>query len=342
LISAIGVLGLFGPVEKFNGPLRFGYMEYAAQFSKLYGSLPTSWTYTALILVLPHVILPWLSLGVILLSAVTFVHVSQQYQKQLDIIKGEISTEVSRADVAAGFARDYVAEAKDCEVRLLKVVAITRKDVLQAESVHIVDFFDRTVGAWGALGRVIAPAKDTTSQARAVVQAAIEANQADLMGRVERGAGGGDGDDGDGDDRGIAEDLIDAANLAVEVAEDVEKKLKVAREMVAESERAADQRKITRQKAVLAATDAVEASKNLAGQIQGVGTTLYEAVEGAESVRRLGGRVSAVATEGEMQAARSLLISLKSKAKEVEGLKVTLARKAEAGRSILHKLLEKV
>ncbi|KAF1953707.1 hypothetical protein CC80DRAFT_537293 [Byssothecium circinans] len=326
-IIAIAVVGFFTPVEKFNGPLRFGYIEYSARFIQLYQSLPTGWTYTALILILSHFIFPWLGLGIILLSAVAFVYVSHQYRKQLEIIRCDIATEVSHADVAARFARDYVVETKDYEARLLKVVSITRKDVLQAESIRIVDFFECIVDASPALERVSVPAKLATSKARDLVEAANGAEQADLMRRVERGEGD---EDDDEDDKGLAEELIDAANLSVKVAEE------------SEFEKATGQHKMARQKAVSIATEAIAASKDLAIQIQNVGDTLYEAVEGAEKVRRLGEHALTVATNGEMQAARSLLVSLKSMAKQVEDMKKILAMKAGAGRSALHELLEKV
>jgi hypothetical protein len=139
-VSAIAILGLFGPVEKFRGPIQFGYIEHSSQFIRIYESLPNYWTYTALLLILPHVLIPALGLGTISLLGGIFAYIFHQYGKQLSVLKAGVMTEVSAAAIAADCARDYVSEIRNCETRLLKVVTAPRRELLQAESVKFVDF----------------------------------------------------------------------------------------------------------------------------------------------------------------------------------------------------------
>ncbi|KAH9988518.1 hypothetical protein F4779DRAFT_638366 [Xylariaceae sp. FL0662B] len=355
-VSAIAIVGFFSPVEKFRGPIQFGYIEHSSQFIKIYESLPSYWTYTALLLVLPHLLLPWLGLGIILLLAGIFVYmfayIFHQYRQQLCTVKAEVMTEVSSAAIAADCARDYVAEIRNCESRLLKVVTTTRREVLQAESIKFVDFFKSASEGWTAVHMATEPTKDVIVKAKDVIQAAMDANQADLARQLESGAGGdddegeeGDGEDGEDDEDdggGIAEELITSAKLALEKAEDAEKHLTAAQEVTVKYEEAVEHNRRAREKAVSIANEAIDASKDLADQIKDVDSTLYEAVEAADKARRLGEQATSAAMEGEMQMARSLVANLQSTAAQVMGLKKTLATKAEAGRLSLHTLLEKV
>ncbi|RYP52806.1 hypothetical protein DL768_002055 [Monosporascus sp. mg162] len=211
-------------------------------------------------------------------------------------------TEVSSAAIAADCARDYVSEIRNCEAKLLEVVTATRRELLQAESVKFVDFFKSASEGWTAVRMAGEPTKDVVVKARAVIQAAMDANEADLARQLESG-GGNDNEDEerddeeDEDDGGIAEELITSAKLALEKAEDAEKHLTAAQEVMVKYDVAVQVHTRARKKAVSIATEAIAASKDLADQIKDVDTTLYNAVEAADKARRLGEQATYFAGE---------------------------------------------
>ncbi|EFX01349.1 hypothetical protein CMQ_6291 [Grosmannia clavigera kw1407] len=230
-------------------------------------------------------------------------------------ISGQAAIAVSRAKLAAATTRDYAAEARRHEERMLDVAATTKRDAVMVKAVRITDFFDCAANAWAAMGNVTQLTQDTIKKADELVEAARVASDADKPDANPDGS-----DDGqDSYQEELAERLKEFADRTMREACAVQEQLHVAQGAVHISKKAIEQDTAAREAVESNAKTAMEATKLLSERIKTVlrGAEL-EVANGVARVTLFSEQAVTAAIKGETTRAKDLVESSKTEATSIE------------------------
>lgn len=328
-LAIIVVIGFFAPTTKFNGPLRFGYLEYSEYYSKIYSFLIDGGLFSASFLVFSLVLLPFAGFGFVALSLSAWGYVYLEYNDQLRETTDEVAAYVAQGAIAVNSAREYATATRHYEAQLLEMTAATRRDALLASSVRTTDFFHVASEAWGAIGTVTQPVEDARSKAAELVDASFDADEADKA-------------DGEaGRTAVLSKYVYETATKALNKAKEVEAKLRDAQEAVRQSGDAKTEDQNARAAVKQNATSAATAARSLANGIRGVPEILLAVEKAASDVNRYSGRAVAAATNGEKASARKAADAAKSKVKTALSSMQKLGETVQAAHESLLQYLEK-
>jgi hypothetical protein len=328
ILLVIAVVGFFSPTAKFVGPVRFGYIQYAAHLSSIYRLLLDWWVYTALFLVFSPVVLPPAGLGLGAMSVAAWIHVYREYVKQRAAVAEVVAEYAAMASLAASAAQEDAAAAGRFEAQLAAAATAARHDALQVQLIRSTDFFDSAAEAWAAMGTVTQPAEDAAEKAQ------------NLMDAADQAAGTEKPDEEVGHTEMLGRYLSEAAQATLDEAREVVTKLHSAQEAVQRSRDAAAENQKARTAAEKNSEAANRAVKALSEVARNWPDMAFSAASAAAKTRAFADPALAAATEGEMENARKLAASVKTSAKDAKKWMEDLRSEVGNGQQALVSWLE--
>ncbi|KAF7587829.1 hypothetical protein BBP40_006681 [Aspergillus hancockii] len=302
IFAIVVVAGYLAPTVKFDGPVRYGYINYSQHFAQVYHLLTNRWTLVVLFLAPSLYVLPFVSLGLVATCLAAWVHVYREYNEHLRQINDDVAEYLAEAAVATVSARAYTATAARYQTEMVSMVAAARRDALLVKTVKATDFFSCATEAWAALGTSTQPAETAREKATELVNVAVEAMQADKP--VEEG----------GRSQALARYLQQTSKDARDRATEVEERLKAAQEAMSTCKEAQKLVEDARMKAKSNATSIAAKAKQLF-QILAVIPEGLSAVElGAETTKRFATQAVDAATKGDITAAQMAANTAKTEA----------------------------
>ncbi|EGX50738.1 hypothetical protein AOL_s00054g824 [Orbilia oligospora ATCC 24927] len=328
LLAALVVISAFASTQKFYGPFKFARNKHRLLFGYLYKQLGDWWLCGAIMIFhLPSTIhVPLFDLSLIVIS-LAWIKTYHDYCKELRVIAGKATEEVSRATLAESAGREYASAAEQYRKQVIEITAVRRRDALLANSVRITDYFDCTAKAWAALDEVVRPAKRVVKRAKELVKVSEEAGNSE------------DSEQGGGKFEDAALILGEVASDALTKAKEIEKQLSDAQQTVRWSTAAVEQDKTARESAKANADRAVSAVQNLDNKMTHLTSTAFAAAEQVVQVKRFADQALVLATDGDMASARANVGSAKTAADSVVSSKIVLESIRNDARGILQTLV---
>lgn len=327
ILAALTLIGFLAPTATFSGPLRFGYVKYSPDIPNFCQTLPDWSPYGIL---LAFAFLPFSRVILMGVVPVAWHYMLYQYRDAVREITDKVNNASSRATLAATIAHEHTRATIEYEKQALDFVAVARRDGRQLQSLMITDFFDIASESWAALGRITAPAAETSAAARAVMEHARNVMDSD--------APDDDDDDGDTQTGFLARMLLDKATAALASAEDAEWKAKYAQASIKDSRDARSQDATGRQKQLDHEKNVVSIARTLIDRVAYASTTLIFAADAAQKVHRLADQATAAAIAGNMEAATTSATEAVKAADEGAKAERQLFSAKEDARKLLVKL----
>ncbi|TGJ70789.1 hypothetical protein EYR41_002809 [Orbilia oligospora] len=328
LLAAVIIISAFASTQKFYGPFKFARNKHRLLFGYLYKQLGDWWLCGAILIfhIPPTIHVPLFDLSLIVIS-LAWIKTYHDYCKELRVIAGKATEEVSRATLAESAGREYAPAAEQYRKQVIEITAVRRRDTLLANSVRITDYFDCTAKAWAALDEVVRPAKRVVKRAKELVKVSEEAGNSE------------DSEQGGGKFEDAALILGEVASDALTKAKEIEKQLSDAQQTVRWSTAAVEQDKTARESAKANADRAVSAVQNLDNKMTHLTSTAFAAAEQVVQVKRFADQAIVLATDGDMVSARANVGSAKTAADSVVSSKIVLESIRNDARGILQTLV---
>ncbi|KAF2834144.1 hypothetical protein M501DRAFT_1061940 [Patellaria atrata CBS 101060] len=331
LAIALTVIGIIAPPRIFSGAARFAYLQHNADFRRHYELLLTGWAYFAFALPTAFpALFTFVSVGILFLSVRAALVVHRHYSTMAREVVDAAAEIADKAQTGVQHGRGRLLVGEEYERQLLGIVAASRRDALVALSVRATDFFECATAAWAAIGVVVTPAEDATKRARDLADAAqdvidVEKPEADEEKMEE-----------------LAQFLLQRANDAAAEGDAVLGKLRSAQEAVRTSQRAEGQARTARQVTMKNASEAAKAASDVGQKLKGCSERLYQATRNAEKAVRLVTRASETAVEGDIDAAKGILVAARDAANEVEAVRAVINSAVDGSYVILLGFLQKL
>ncbi|KAF3170168.1 hypothetical protein TWF225_011142 [Orbilia oligospora] len=328
LLAAVIIISAFASTQKFYGPFKFARNKHRLLFGYLYKQLGDWWLCGAILIfhLPPTIHVPLFDLSLIVIS-LAWIKTYHDYCKELRVIAGKATEEVSRATLAESAGREYASAAEQYRKQVIEITVVRRRDALLANSVRITDYFDCTAKAWAALDEVVRPAKRVVKRAKELVKVSEEAGNSE------------DSEQGGGKFEDAALILGEVASDALTKAKEIEKQLSDAQQTVRWSTAAVEQDKTARESAKANADRAVSAVQNLDNKMTHLTSTAFAAAEQVVQVKRFADQAIVLATDGDMVSARANVGSAKTAADSVVSSKIVLESIRNDAREILQTLV---
>ncbi|KAF3207765.1 hypothetical protein TWF106_009398 [Orbilia oligospora] len=328
LLASVVIISAFASTQKFYGPFKFARNKHRLLFGYIYKQVGDWWLCGAILIfhLPPTIHVPLFDISLIVIS-LAWIKTYHDYCKELRVIAGKATEEVSRAILAESTGREYASTAEQYRKQVIEIAAVRRRDALLANSVRITDYFDCTAKAWAALDEVVRPAKRVVKKAKELVKVSEEAGNSE------------DSEQGGGKFEDAALILGEVASDALTKAKEIEKQLSDAQQTVRWSTMAVEQDKTARESAKANADRAVSAVQNLDSKMTHLTSTAFAAAEQVVQVKKFADQAIVLATDGDMASARGNVGSAKIAADNVVSSKIVLESIRNDARGILQTLV---
>lgn len=314
-----------------SGQLRYAYLQSGSLMESLRAFVP-DWSLRGVIISLFW--LPFPPLWILVSCAAAWQYAVFKYHEVVGEVDQRAAELCYRARTALTLSRKHAAAILALEQEALTVARVAARDARLSRAVKATDFFDQASQAWDCVQKTSHPYEALTQRAKEAHRHAVE------LGDVAEG-GGSDEDDSDSDgdkeelDNSFAEMLVESAKGALAAAEDVERKLEIAKASIHQCRAAVAQAKAARDAEANHANRARSALQELVAATKGASLGLAAAVDSFERVQWLANQAKAQAVCGEMARASALLSSAETEVARVASQAASLGRMESSAREVV-------
>jgi len=248
----------------------------------------------------------------------------QHFHEDVRNITDKASSAYSKAMVAGNNAREDATAASNYESQALETAAKALRDSRMAQGIKATDFFEESVEAWAAIGRMTNATGAAESEGNTALGYARQASNVQHPNSTARS---------------LAENYFERAKVANDFTKEANAKAKWAQAAVAEFRTAKGQNEQAREEEQQNCTTTVNIAEKITERIASISTQAHSAITGAEEVRRFAAEATAAAIEGHMDKADSLVNDAKKESVKVEEAAKQVALAKKKARELLIKLM---